>query len=97
MATLGEVEEAIFEVEKVDVAFVHPSSGRDARSNKRGLTPYPHRNKLNGEYTISDLIRLRLSPLYDHHELKIVVKYEDGAVANGGTKIARVRKTFQVR
>ena len=64
---------------------------RDARSNKRGFTPYPYQYKLNGDYTIADLINQRLAPLYDHHGLRIVVKKADGAIAMGGTRLRMVR------
>jgi hypothetical protein len=94
MATLGEVELSIRKVEKLDVAFVH-QTGRDARSNKRGFTPYMYQYKLSDDYTVSNLINKRLAGPYEHHGLKIVVKYADGAIAMGGTRLGKVRETFK--
>jgi hypothetical protein len=94
MATLGEVEQAIFEVEKVKVSFRHPS-GRDARSNKRGFTPYSYQKKLNSDYTVANFIKQRIAPLYEHHGLRIVVTFQDRSIAHGGNMLRQVRESFE--
>lgn len=92
-ATLREVEDEIFAVERVRVSLTHRASGRDARGDRRGFAHYSYVYKLSGDYTVSDLIRRRLID-YESRGLKPVVKYADNTQAQGGTRLSQVRSTY---
>jgi hypothetical protein len=93
MATLGEVEADIRRVEKVDVAFLHRISGRDARDDRRGFLPYAYVNKIGDDVAVAELVRRRLSG-YEKHGLKAVVKDASGDPVHGGTHLRSVRASY---
>jgi hypothetical protein len=93
LATLGEVERAIYDVEKVRVAFLDPS-GFAVQSNKRGLLPYPYQRKSPSDDTVSAFIEQRLAPFYEHHGMRIVLQAPDGLAVPGETILGHVRESF---
>lgn len=93
LATLGEVERAIYDVEKVQVAFLDPS-GFAVQSNRRGLLPYPFQRKSPSDDTVSVFIEQRLAPFYEHHGMRIVLKAPNGLAVPGETMLGQVRESF---
>jgi hypothetical protein len=94
MATLGELEESIHLVERVTVSFVHRTSGRDVRDDRRGFTPYAYQKKASDDFTVSDFIRRRLAG-HERSGLKAVVRLGNGKAAHGATKLREVRKGYE--
>lgn len=94
LATLGEIEDKIFEVEGFFVRFTH-ADGRNARSNKRGFAPYPYQSKKHPTTTVSSYLKLRVDEHYGHHGLKTVVIFKDGAIAMGGNQLGTVRESYK--
>ncbi len=98
LATLGEVEDAILEVEGFRVSFTH-SSGRNARSNKRGFPPYQYQKKLNDDFSVKAYLKRRISYTYgsllEEHGMTAVVEYADGAKVMGGAHLVTVRDSYK--
>jgi hypothetical protein len=93
MATLGDVEDAIRDVEEFDVVWVHDDTGRDARRDRAGYVPYGRKHKFNGDRTVTDFIRNRLGD-YTDDALRATVRDGRGNVAHGGTQIKKVRASY---
>lgn len=89
MANVKSVERQIMNVEGFRI-IIRDSDRRNVRSDKESLQDYDYERGMNGDYTVSEWRQKR----FKYGTLAAEVLYGNGEVANGNTKLANVRDTY---
>lgn len=101
MATLEQVERAIYQLEGFRVTFRRRSATtgrpRDARSDLRRIPPYDYDNRFQGDRNVSEWISIRIESRYGEFNLIPTVLYNDGSPAPGQTRVDNVRRSYPRR
>lgn len=91
MPKLKSLERKIANLEGFEVTLRHPD-GRDIRSDKEGLPPYPFQVAAKNDFTVAQWREQRFKQSYPGYE--VTVWLADGSEAHGGFKLANVRDSY---
>jgi hypothetical protein len=92
VATIGQVERQIHNIERFEVQILYDRDGRDVRSDKTGLPKYKYQRALKGSKNVREWREERFEANY--HSYKVNVLRRDGRVANGRTLLTTVRDDY---
>jgi hypothetical protein len=92
MVKIENVERRIFKVEDFNVSFLY-SSGGNVRSDKQKIPQFRFKRAARDLWTVEDWKAKRFRPHYPGFEVD--VKFSNGNVAYGHTKLANVRDSYR--
>ena len=92
------VERKIRRTEGFNVRILRPpdtSRRRDVRGDRQGMPPYHYSHAADGEWTVRKWRDSRFRPTYPGFDVEVLER--TGSVADGHTRLATVRATYEGR